>query len=273
MAFELKRSGLKDTGFVGLITIAILAMVGVVMLQRSRLNQPSLWIENPAQAMEQENIKLQMLKQTPSFGFDNLLANWVFLNFLQYYGDEPARQKTGYGLSPEYFDIITRRDPRFTMAYLFLSGSVSHQLGKPELAVAMMQRGTDALSPQIDDAAFQVWRLKALDQLLLLGDIPGAINSFERAADWTKGTSYAEVEPILRGTANFLRTDPNSKPVRVLAWGSIYEQALALGDKQTEARARQEILALGGRIVEKDGNVIVLPPASTGKPSTGKPSN
>lgn len=248
---------LKPFGF---IAIAALTLTGVIFLQHSRLKQPSLWIENPVQATEQEKLRLQMLKQAPTFGFDNLSADWVFLNFLQYYGDEEARKKTGFGLSPDYFDIITRRDPRFTMAYLFLSGSVSHQLGKPELSIAMMRRGTAALSPQIDDSAFQVWRLQALDQLLLLGNIPAAIHSFEQAANWTKGTSYAEIEPVLRGTADFLRTDPNSKPVRVVSWGSIYEQAVAMGDRQTAARAKKEILALGGRFVEKDGNVLVIPP-------------
>lgn len=244
----------------GLVAVAIAAMGGIILLQSSQLKQPSLWAENPAQAAEQERLRLQLLKQTPTFGFDNVMANWVFLNFLQYYGDDAARNATGYGLSPDYFDYITRLDPRFVMAYLFLSGSVSHRLGKPDVAVKMMQRGTDALSPQMDDAAFQVWRLKALDQLLLLGDIPGAIESYEQAANWTKGTSYAEIEPILRGTANFLRTDPNSKPVRVMAWGDIYQQAMAIGDQQTADRAKRNILSLGGKFVEKDGNVFVVPP-------------
>jgi len=245
---------------VALGAIAIVALGGIIMLQGVRLKQPSLWLEDPAQATEQEKLRLQLLKGVPTFGFDNLVADWVFLNFLQYYGDVEAREKTGFGLSPDYFDIITQRDPRFVMAYLFLSGSVSHQLGKPEVAIKMMQRGTDALSPKIDDA-FQVWRLKGLDQLLLLGDVPGAIYSFDQAANWTRGTSYAQIEPLLRDTANFLRTDPDSKLVRVWAWTSIYEEAIAMGDKQAEARAKQEILALGGRFVEKNGNTIVVPPS------------
>mgnify|MGYP002777063923 CR=1 FL=1 len=263
MIFGLAQSRWSGVKVVGAVAIGAIALVGIVSLQRLRLNQPALWVDRPELATAQEKVRLQLLKQSPSFGFDNLLASWVFLNFLQYYGDEAAREKTGYGLSPAYFDLVTSRDPRFTQAYLFLSGSVSHQLGKPELAISMMQRGTDALSPQIDEAAFQVWRLKALDQLLLLGDIPGAIHSFERAADWTRGTEYASVEPVLRSTADFLRTDPNSVPVRVAAWASVYEQAVALGDRQTEARAKQEILALGGRFVEKDGTVMIVPPPAT----------
>lgn len=247
----------------GLVAIGAVALAAIIFLQRARLQQPSLWVENPAQATEQEQLRLQLLQQAPSFGFDNLLGDWVFLNFLQYYGDDEARSKTGFGLSPKYFDIITRRDPRFTMAYLFLSSSVSYQLGQPAVAIAMMQRGTDALSPEIDDQAFQVWRFKGLDQLLLLGDTAGAIQSFDKAADWTRGTSYAEVEPILRSIASFLRTDPNSKPVRVMAWSSVYEQANATGDQQTAARAKREILALGGRFVERDGKLLIIPPPRT----------
>lgn len=255
-----RQEWLKSLGFAA---ISALALCAIVLLQQTRLKQPSLWVENPVQATEQEKLRLQLLKQSPSFGFDNLLGDWVFLNFLQYYGDDEARSKTGVGLSPEYFDIITRRDPRFTAAYIFLSGSVSHQLGKPDLAIAMMKRGTDALSPKFDEEAFQVWRFKALDQLLLLGDTPGAIQSFDKAADWTRETSYAEIEPILRGTADYLRSEPNSKPVRVMAWGSVYEQAIATGDKQTATRAKQEILALGGRFVEQDGKILIVPPPRT----------
>lgn len=47
-----------------------------------------------------------------------------------------------------------------------------------------MERGTKALSPQIHPRAYLVWRFMGLDQLLLLGDIPGAIRSYEMAANW-----------------------------------------------------------------------------------------
>lgn len=242
--------------------ITSIAVAGVVGLQKSRLDQPSLWIENPTLAVQQEQVRLRLLKETPSFGFDNLLANWVFLNFLQYYGDDEARKKTGFNLSPEYFDIITRRDPRFVGTYLFLSGSVSHQLGQPDIAVQFMKRGTEALSPEIDPLAFQIWRFMSLDQLLLLGDVPGSIYSLEKAADWVKGTENAELEPLFRQTATFLRKEPNSKPIRVLAWGAIYQQATAIGDKQTQERAKREIVTLGGKVFEKDGRLFIQPPSS-----------
>lgn len=241
--------------------IAIAALVGVVSLQRSQLTRPSLWSSDPKQAEQQEAVKLRLLKQLPTFGFDNLVADWTFLSFLQYYGDTAVRDQAGYALSPQYFDIITRLDPRFVDIYLFLSGSISYQLGEPQVAVNLMDRGTAALSPQITPKAFQVWRFKGLDQLLLLGDVPGSIHSHEMAAKWVQGTPYQALAPLFEQTVAFLRRDPNSVPVRFQAWVSIYYQAGAVGDKTTQERANREILALGGQRSVKDGQVHFALPA------------
>lgn len=249
--------------------IAAAALAGVIWIQRSQLNRPSQWLENPQQAEQQEALRLKLLKQVPSFGFDNVIADWTFLNFLQYFGDDPAREKTGFSLSPEYFDIITRLDPRFVDIYMFLSGSVSYQLGKPELAISLMQRGTESLSPQSNPKAFQVWRFMSLDQLLLLGDIPGAIHSLEMAAKWVEGTPYAEYNSLFQQTAAFLKKDPNSKPIRIASWAAIYQQAMAIGDKRTQERAKQQIEALGGKIYIKDGKVVLT--NSPAAPAKAKP--
>ncbi len=229
-------------------------------MQRSQLTRPSLWSSDPKQAEQQEAVKLRLLKQLPAFGFDNLVADWTFLNFLQYYGDNEVRAKTGYALSPQYFDIITHLDPRFVDVYLFLSGSISYQLGEPKVAVTLMDRGTAALSPQITPKAFQVWRFKGLDQLLLLGNVPGSIHSHEMAAQWVQGTPYQALTPLFEQTAVFLRRDPNSVPVRFQAWTSIYYQAAAVSDRTTQARAKQEILSLGGQMSLKDGQAVFALP-------------
>ena len=140
------------------LAIAGAALTGVIILQRSQLNKNSSLIASPQQAEQQEALRLQLLKKTPTFGFDNLVADWTFLNFLQYYGDDAAREQTGYSLSPQYFDIITQRDPRFVDTYLFISGTLSYQLGQPKLALEYMKRGTDALSPEIDPTSFRIWQ-------------------------------------------------------------------------------------------------------------------
>ena len=232
------------------LAIASSAIVGVITMQRLQLNKSSLWVENSQQAEQQEALRLDLLQKSPTLGFDNLIADWTFLNFLQYYGDDEVRKQTGYSLSPNYFDLITRRDPRFVDSYLFLSGTLSYQLGEPTRSIEYLKRGTDALSPQNHPRAFTVWRYAALDQLLLLGDTPSAIRSLEMASKWANEVpEYREAAAIFQETANFLRTDPDSRLVRFQAWSSVYQQAEAMSDRKTQARAKQEISALGG--VEK----------------------
>jgi hypothetical protein len=248
------------------VLVTTLAMVGIVGIQRSQLAQSTPHL-NDAQAIQKETLRLQILKQSPTFGFRNLLADWTFINFLLYYGDDEARSQTGYALGPEYFDVITRLDPWFVQIYPFLSAAVSYQAGQPEKTVQLIQRGTKVLSPQINPKAFLAWRYKGLDQLLLLGDIPAAIYSHKMAAAWTKGTPDAPLAPVFQQTADFLGTDPDNVPTRLRAWADIYVQAANMRDRQTQARAEREIKALGGSIQVTNGQVSLRLPPPKPKPS------
>lgn len=259
MVLSIKRAW---AGILVQSAIASIALVGVIGIQLDRLKQPSISLETPQQAEQQERLRLDLLSKMPTFGFDNLMANWTFLNFIQYYGDTPAREATGFSLGSQYFDLITRHDPRFVESYLFLSGVVSHQLGKPELALEFMKRGTDALSPQIHPKAFSVWRWKAMDQILLLGDLQGAARSFEMTADWaTQSEEYQQFASNFRQTAAFLRTNPEIGWVRFQAWLLVYQDADAAGDKLTRDRAKRELLKLGAieRQTEKGETVFIAP--------------
>lgn len=214
------------------------------------------------QEAQQEALRLKMLKTIPSFGFDNLIADWTFLKFLQYFGDDEARDVTGYDLSQDYFDIVTQRDPRWADIYLFLSTAISFYQGKPETAVNFIERGTRALavSPQLHSQSWIVWRTKGLDELLLLGDIPDSIRSHEMAADWVEGTPKGpKLAPMFRATAEFLRRDPDSVPVRFTAWSTVYAQTT---DKLVRQRAKQALVKLGAQVQkDKDGNEsFILPP-------------
>ena len=209
---------------------------------------------------QQEALRLKMLKTIPSFGFDNLIADWTFLKFLQYFGDDEARDVTSYNLSQDYFDIVTRRDPRWVDIYLFLSTAISFYQGKPEIAVKFIERGTSALSPQINPQAWVVWRTKGLDELLLLGDIPESIHSHEMAAEWAEATPDGrQLAPLFRATAEYLRRDPDSVTVRFTAWSTIYYQTT---DKLVRQRAKQALVKLGAQVKkDRDGKEsFILPP-------------
>lgn len=256
--------------------LAAAALISVILLQRAQLNTAGLIAENPQQAEQQESLRLKALGRMPAGGltFNNLIADSTFLSFLQYYGDDEARQQTGYGLSPQYFDGVTQRDPRFVESYLFLSGVLSYQLGQPDLAMQYRQRGTDVLSPQQHPGAAAVWEFQALDKLLLTNDVPGAIQGYENAAAWASMSSDPEVkkaEPVFRRFAAFLKTDPDSRLIRFTAWVTIYQQAVAIKDQGTQARVRQAILALGGTEFKNPKGEMDFAPPPPPKPSPPMP--
>jgi hypothetical protein len=270
--FSRKWLSLLVNGFIGLAALA-----GVVAMQSSEqlggMSPVGVPGPGPLSAMsaasfkqaaqqeaQQEALRLKMLKTIPSFGFDNLIADWTFLKFLQYFGDDEARDVTGYNLGQDYFDIVTQRDPRWADIYLFLSTAISFYQGKPETAVNLIERGTRALSPQIHPQAWIVWRTKGLDELLLLGDIPDSIRSHEMAAAWVEETPEGpKWAPMFRATVDYLRRDPDSVPVRFMAWSTVYDQTT---DKLVRQRAKQALVKLGAQ-VQKDKNgkeSFILPP-------------
>lgn len=234
--------------------IAILSIVAVGMLQMPQLNYLRNRAKNASpeilrQEVESEKLRLNLLQQTPTFGFDNVLADWVFLNFLQYFGDDEVRAVTGYSLSPEYFEIIVARDPRFLGAYIGLSTSISLYAARPDLSVALMEKGLKSMSPKTPPKSYYVWRQKGTDELLFLGNPQAAKQSFNKAAEWASVYSDEESQSlaaISRRTAQFLERNPNSKFAQVGAWSMVLTNAV---DERTRQIAIDQIERLGGKVI------------------------
>jgi hypothetical protein len=247
--------------------VTFLCVVVVVVLQVSQLNR----LTNPVdlaspealeQDVEAEKLRLNLLQKTPTFGFNNLVADWVFLNFLQYFGDDDARAVTGYDISPKYFEIIVDRDPKFLGTYLGLSTSISMYAAMPEKSVALMEKGLKSMSPQTPSKSYYIWRYKGIDELLFLGDAKAAKQSFEKAAEWA--STYPDEESqyvagLSRKTAEFLSRNPNSKLAQVNAWAMVLSNT---ADARTRKIAISRIESLGGKvIVTPEGAVKIRPPS------------
>jgi tetratricopeptide (TPR) repeat protein len=265
----------------GLIAAGIFgtSALGILGLQQGRLRQIQTRAQSAALAEAQQALSLKALHRLPKggLGFNNMIADWAFLRFLDYYGDEEARDQTGFGSSPAFFDLITTRDPRFVDTYLFLSGTLSYQLGQPELALQYMQRGLDALSPETHARAYQVPSLMGMDQLLLLGDTAGASQSYAKATEWAKGSMDPEerkMAQVFNRVSTYLQRDPDSSTVRFWAWGLIFDQSRTIGDRKTQDRARRELLTLGAQENQdpKTGVVTFTPPISKPKPTATPPA-
>ncbi len=250
----------------GASVVALLCVLGVSVLQIPQLHklsssQKTDSQETLAREIQSEKLRLNLLRQLPTFGFDNLTADSIFLNFLQYFGDDEARKETGYSLSPEYFEVILARDPHFLEAYLFLSTSTSIYAAMPERSVALMEKGLKSLSPTVPPKSYYVWRYKGIDELLFLGNAESAKQSFEMAAQWASFYSDDEskqIEAISRRTAEFISSNPKSKSAQIASWTMILNNRV---DNRTREIAIKRIEALGGKVfITPQGVVQVRPP-------------
>ena len=200
------------------------------------------------QQAQKATLNLQILSKIPSFGFDNLLADWIFLRFIQYQGDRQARSITGYSLNPKYFKAIVERDRRFLSAYFLLSPATSLFAASPEVSVELIEKGAKKISPQQFSRAYYLWFDKGRYEVLFLRDIPEAIRSYEMAEKWA---SFQETKEAKRRVEDakemikLLKEDPISKKVQVNAWESTLSYA---PDQATRDLVINKIRQLGGEI-------------------------
>lgn len=246
-------------------TIVTMGVIVVCISNIINLQQAQLTVveqENTNNYEQREQLKknyLNTFKQTPTFGFSNLVGNLIFLDFIQYFGDAPARHQTGYTLNPDYFEAVVKQDPRFVEAYLYLAPATSLFTGKPETTVSLLSVGLKSLSSNIDKS-YMIWALKGVDELLFLGDTKAARKSYEAAAQWAKiqndKTSHI-IGNRAKETAEFLATNPDSKNAQAGSWMMIYSNAR---DEQTRQIALNHIEKLGGEVIITPKRITVKMP-------------
>lgn len=261
MAFSIRQNNL--TGLVVTLVPLLFLILGISLLQVSqlkRLNQSTAntSLEELERQSETERVYLNLVKEVSTFGFQNLVADWVFLDFIQYFGDTSARNQIGYDLSPSYFEAILNHDPYFRDAYFFLSGSTTLYAGRPDRTVEIMNQHISQLSPMVPRKAYYVWRYKGTDELLFLGDSQAAQRSFEMAAEWARVYSDLEsqtVAQVSQQTSEYIARDPESTSARISAWAMILSSAF---DDNTRNYAVSKIEELGGSVsVDEQGRLRI----------------
>jgi hypothetical protein len=248
------------------IAVALGCVLGIGLLQQPQLERLKRSATNasPEELRQQDGaeiVYLNLVRQSPAFGFDNLVADWIFLDFLQYFGDNPVRNQIGYELSPEYFEAILNHDPYFRDAYFFLSGSTTLYAGRPDRTIEIMNEHIPQLSPRVPDKAYFVWRYKGTDELLFLGDSQAAQRSFETAAEWASLYSDPESQAearVSQQTAEYLASNPESRSAQISAWVMVLGNAF---DDNTRRYAISQIEALGGNVsVDEQGRLQIQQP-------------
>lgn len=267
-AWDKFKANLSQTSpaLIGQVTSIGAAFAVIIYLQTHQLaalKYQRKVLTKPALQQEEAKLKAQLAiaKTLPTFGFDNLVADWHFLDFVQYFGDTEVRQQAGYGAAMAYFDAMLDRDPRFLYGYFYLSSTGSLYAGQPERSVAIMNRGLKLLSPKVPNRGYYIWRLKAVDELLFLGKVPEARQSMSTAANWARQYPDREgqnVAQLSQKTANYLARNPNSKQAQFDAWNSVLGAAV---DDFVVQRAIAGIRATGGKVtISPTGEFKVVAP-------------
>ncbi len=255
---EVFRQFLLPLGLV-MVCVATIAWFQVPQLQQLNHQSQNATTAEIQAASAAERVRLQVLQHTPTFGFDNLVADSVFLSFLQYFGDDLARDKSDYSLSPDYFKVILGRNPYFLDTYTFLSTSSNIYAGKAEEAVAIAQKALQSLKPTAPKGSYYAWRQVAIDQLLFLGDPQAARQSFLTAAEWARVQGNTQVADLSQQTADFLERNPNSRYAQIAAWSMVLTSA---PDDRTRKTAVRRIEELGAQVKQNpDGTFSIVPPA------------
>ncbi|MEG3436590.1 hypothetical protein V0288_05610 [Pannus brasiliensis CCIBt3594] len=258
----------KTLGLIGIIGALMILVIGLQQPKVKTLTREKILERDYQKENRVEQLQVELLKNLPAFGFDNMLANWALLQFIQYYGDVDARKQTNYNLSPDFLQAVVKNDPKFTRAYMLMSIASSVNAGKPERTIAITNEGLKKLTPDIPDA-YYVWLYKGVDELLFMGDIEAAKHSNEMAAEWAKIAGDSFIEKSARGTVHFLSTNPDSRAARVGAWLLVWANSQ---NEETRKLAAENIEKLGGKLVVEGNKLIAIPPKDSvsGGKSGGK---
>lgn len=254
-----------STKFVKSIFAALAISTIVVSIQNSSLNK--LDNNSISEAKSTRLIQLKTLEKMPSIGFRNIVSDWSFLSFLQYFGNEENRNKEGYALSPTYLSVVVEQDPYYRPFYLFLSESTTFYAGMPDKTVSLMKKGLAHFRDHKPADSYYIWRYKGTDELLFLDKAQSAQRSFEMAAKWAEASDEKDsklMAALSKQTASFIASDPDSTSAKISAWGSVLTTSR---DENTRKIAVSKIRGLGGNVFIDDGGGIKIEysPKSTQK--------
>jgi hypothetical protein len=264
---QLLKQKIATVPFVGLI-VSLVCLFGIISLQQSTIQSKSsqLSLADYLEQEKQEKLDLNLWGKLPSLGFNNLIADWLYLRFIQYFGDGDAREKTGYMLSSSYFEQVVDRDPLFVDAMIKLDTSTSLFEGNPQLSVRLLTKSVNSIPPDMfspGTPAYYLWLYKGIDQLLFLGQPQAAKRSYQVALNLMKETKpqTEKTQGLIartQQTIDFLDRNPKSRAAQIGAWAGLLGNIV---DKKTLQQVIQEIQSLGGEIITSpDGRLLVRVP-------------
>ena len=242
--------------------LVIFSVTGIVLLQypETKKKDGGLTLTEYQTQEKQEKQQLNVLKKTPTIGFNNLVADWLYLSFIQYFGDAEAREKTGYSLIPDYFTEVVDKDPHFINAIFQLEVATSLFAGLPQTSIQLLDKSLQSIAPKFitNIPPYYLWRSKGNNELLFIGDIEATKKSYGKSIEWAGAYDDDESKRIIgisRQSLQFLEKNPDSKFARIGAWVGVLANR---PDEKTIKRVSREIEALGGKVTRSKEGMLTI---------------
>ncbi len=165
-----------------------------------------------------------------SLGFDQVLADFYWLEFVGYVGDTTQRRVDRYALADQYLELITGLDPTFVQAYWFVAFIIGSEQERPQRADELLNRGIDANRDN--------WILPFIagnNQYLYANDGVAAARYYRMAAKFPGAPEW------LGRQANILESNAPQLIKHAYSWLSIFNSA---EQSLVKERAREQCIKL-----------------------------
>lgn len=210
---------------------------------------------------QRDDNQLEILLPAPqaakllTLGFDQLMADCYWLGFVNYVGDNNAREVDHYSVSDKYLDLITTLDPNFVQPYWFTAFVVGSEQGQPKRAQEIIDRGITAnpdnwYLPYIGGINMYLFghdEVSAARYYRNASRYPGAPNWLARQADILEAKIPSQIKEL--NTWSNIYSTSDDGMVRALAkekltegWMRVFERAPTDPIRQ---RARAALKELG----------------------------
>ncbi len=165
-----------------------------------------------------------------ALGYDQLLADWYWLAFVQYIGDGAARGRDHYAAADKYLQLIVDLDPGFIKAYWFASFILGSERRQPDEAAKFIDRGIQA-NPDNWYLPF----IAGINQYLY------ARNDISAAKYYKMAAKFPDAPPWLSRQSAILAARIPSSIKEINIWDSIYGSS---SDEMVKEKARGHLISL-----------------------------
>jgi hypothetical protein len=195
-----------------ILLLVPLAFAGIWCMQQG------IDVQLAAAHQEQDDLMLRSSKllKAMSLEYAPLVADIYWTHAVQYYGSQHAEGDKRYELLWPLLDITTTLDPQFLIAYrfgaVFLSDAPPRGAGRPDLAVALIQRGIRA-NPDY-------WRLYQDLGFIYYLDV----KDYAKAAEaFYEGSKNPNALVWMKVMAAKIAAEGDSVSTSIFLWKDVYE--------------------------------------------------